>query len=65
MHLMPTLMERQLDARRRPAAAARPWTARGMTFSLHGQTEEILGTSDGPRAGVQLEDGRVCLPIWW
>ena len=55
VHLMPTLMERQLDA------AAGEWLrrdldARGIAFFTDGQTEEILGTSRAE--GVVLADGR-------
>lgn len=55
VHLMPTLMERQLDV----AAAQllqRDLDKRGIAFFTNGQTEEILG---GERAeGVRLADGR-------
>ena len=50
VHLMPTLMERQLDA----AAAAllhRDLDARGIAFFTNGQTEEILG-SDRAEGGA-------------
>jgi nitrite reductase (NADH) large subunit len=55
VHLMPTLMERQLDA----AAGQmlqRDLTARGIAFFTNGQTEEIVGTERAE--GVQLADGR-------
>jgi nitrite reductase (NADH) large subunit len=55
VHLMPTLMERQLDA----AAAAllqRDLAARGIDFHCNAQTEEILG--DNHAQGVVLADGR-------
>ena len=55
VHLMPTLMERQLDA----AAATllhRDLDARGIAFFTDGQTEEILGTDRAE--GVLLADGR-------
>jgi nitrite reductase (NADH) large subunit len=55
VHLMPTLMERQLD----DAAGQRlqrDLERRGIGFFTNGQTEEILG---GERAlGVRLADGR-------
>jgi nitrite reductase (NADH) large subunit len=56
VHLMPTLMERQLDA---PAGdlLQRDLASRGITFFTNGQTEEILGTERAE--GVQLADGRV------
>ncbi len=55
VHLMPTLMERQLDA----AAGEllrRDLDARGIAFFTDGQTEEILGTERAE--GVLLADGR-------
>ncbi len=55
VHLMPTLMERQLDT----AAGAllqRDLEARGILFFTNGQTEEIIGT--GRAEGVVLADGR-------
>jgi nitrite reductase (NADH) large subunit len=55
VHLMPTLMERQLDA----AAAAllrRDLEARGIAVVTNAQTEEILG--DAHADGVLLADGR-------
>ena len=55
VHLMPTLMERQLDA----AAGQllqRDLDRRGIAFFTNGQTEEITGTERAE--GVQLADGR-------
>jgi nitrite reductase (NADH) large subunit len=55
VHLMPTLMERQLDA----AAGQllqRDLDRRGIAFFTNGQTEEILGSERAE--GVQLADGR-------
>jgi nitrite reductase (NADH) large subunit len=55
VHLMPTLMERQLDA----AAGQmlqRDLDARGIAFFTNGQTEEITGKDRAE--GVQLADGR-------
>ena len=55
VHLMPTLMERQLDA----AAGQllqRDLDRRGIAFFTNGQTEEIVGTQHVE--GVQLADGR-------
>jgi nitrite reductase (NADH) large subunit len=55
VHLMPTLMERQLDA----AAGQllqRDLDRRGIAFFTDGQTEEIVGTERAE--GVQLADGR-------
>ncbi len=55
VHLMPTLMERQLDA----AAGQllqRDLDRRGIAFFTDGQTEEITGTDRAE--GVQLADGR-------
>jgi nitrite reductase (NADH) large subunit len=55
VHLMATLMERQLDA---PAGELlqRDLDARGITFFTNGVTEEILGTERAE--GVRLADGR-------
>ncbi|HEY4343324.1 MAG TPA: nitrite reductase large subunit NirB [Parvibaculum sp.] len=55
VHLMPTLMERQLDA---PAAQLlqRDLDRRGIAFFTEGQTEEITGIERVE--GVQLADGR-------
>src|ERR1043166_8643374 len=55
VHLMPTLMERQLDA----AAGQmlqRDLDRRGIAFFTNGQTEELVGTERVE--GVQLADGR-------
>ena len=55
VHLMPTLMERQLDA----AAGQmlqRELDRRGIAFFTDGQTEEITGAEHAE--GVQLADGR-------
>lgn len=55
VHLMPTLMERQLDA----AAGQllqRELDRRGIAFFTNGQTEEIIGTERAE--GVRLADGR-------
>ncbi|MBU6297677.1 MAG: nitrite reductase large subunit NirB [Alphaproteobacteria bacterium] len=55
VHLMPTLMERQLDA----AAGQllqRDLDRRGIAFFTNGQTEEIVGQDHAE--GVQLADGR-------
>ena len=55
VHLMPTLMERQLDT----AAGEllrRDLDARGIAFFTNGQTEEILGADKAE--GVVLADGR-------
>jgi nitrite reductase (NADH) large subunit len=56
IHLMPWLMERQLDA---PAAAMlqASLAARGIRFLLGTQTREILGYGGAVR-GVRLADGR-------
>ena len=56
VHLMPTLMERQLDV----AAGTllhRDLEARGIAFFTNGQTEEILGTERAE--AVVLADGRM------
>jgi nitrite reductase [NAD(P)H] large subunit len=55
VHLMPILMERQLDATA-AGLLQRDLEARGIKFVLNGQTEEILGQDRA--AGVRLADGR-------
>jgi nitrite reductase (NADH) large subunit len=55
VHLMPTLMERQLDATA-GELLQRDLDARGIAFFTNGQTEEILGTDKAE--GVLLADGR-------
>jgi nitrite reductase [NAD(P)H] large subunit len=55
VHLMPTLLERQIDA---PAGQLlqRELDRRGIAFFTNGQTEEILGRERAE--GVRLADGR-------
>ena len=55
VHLMPTLMERQLDATG-AGLLRRDLAARGIDFVTNAQTEEIIG--DEHAAGVRLADGR-------
>ena len=55
VHLMPTLMERQLDATACELLQC-DLDARGIAFFTDGQTEEILGTDKAE--GVLLADGR-------
>jgi nitrite reductase (NADH) large subunit len=55
VHLMSTLMERQLDATA-GELLQRDLDARGIAFFTDGQTEEILGTDKAE--GVLLADGR-------
>lgn len=55
VHLMPTLMERQLD-QAAGELLQRDLDARGIAFFTNGQTEEILGTERAD--GVVLADGR-------
>jgi nitrite reductase (NADH) large subunit len=55
VHLMPTLMERQLD-QAAGELLQRDLDARGIAFFTNGQTEEILGTERAE--GVVLADGR-------
>src|SRR5262245_24822432 len=55
VHLMPTLMERQLDAAS-GQLLQRDLDRRGIAFFTNGQTEEILGADRAE--GVRLADGR-------
>ncbi len=55
VHLMPTLMERQLDAEA-GKLLQKALDERGIAFFTQGETEEIYG--DGRAEGVRLSDGR-------
>ena len=55
VHLMPTLMERQLDETA-GGLLRRDLDSRGIAFFTNGQTEEIYG--EGRVQGVRLADGR-------
>ncbi|HTH15442.1 MAG TPA: nitrite reductase large subunit NirB [Magnetospirillum sp.] len=55
VHLMPTLMERQLDVEA-GHLLQRDLTERGLHFFTSGQTEEIMGTDKAE--GLLLADGR-------
>jgi nitrite reductase (NADH) large subunit len=55
VHLMPTLMERQLDVEA-GGLLQKDLTERGLHFFTSGQTEEIMG--DDRALGVKLTDGR-------
>jgi nitrite reductase (NADH) large subunit len=55
VHLMPTLMERQLDVEA-GRLLQRDLTERGLHFFTSGQTEEIIGSDRAE--GVRLADGR-------
>ncbi len=55
VHLMPTLMERQLDETA-GRLLQRDLTERGIAFFTNGQTEEVTGTQRV--TGVNLADGR-------
>ena len=56
LHLMPSLMERQLDPRAAALLQASLET-RGLAFELAAETSELVG--DGRVRGVRLKDGRV------
>jgi len=56
VHLMPTLMERQLDVEA-GHLLQKDLTERGLHFFTSGQTEEIMGSDHAE--GVRLTDGRV------
>jgi nitrite reductase (NADH) large subunit len=55
VHLMPTLMERQLDVEA-GGLLQKDLTERGLHFFTSGQTEEIMGTERAE--GLKLTDGR-------
>ncbi|KIL97372.1 Nitrite reductase NAD(P)H large subunit [Paramagnetospirillum magnetotacticum MS-1] len=57
VHLMPTLMERQLDVEA-GGLLQKDLTERGLHFFTSGQTEEIMGAEEGCAKGVKLTDGR-------
>ena len=58
VHLMPWLMERQLDAIAAEMLRA-ALAARGIGFRLAAKTEAIVGGEDGRVGGVRLEGGEV------
>jgi nitrite reductase (NADH) large subunit len=55
VHLMPTLMERQLDATA-AGLLQRALEARGIDFVTNAQTEEVIGSDRAE--GIRLADGR-------
>ncbi|SHN19728.1 nitrite reductase large subunit NirB [Roseibium suaedae] len=58
LHLMPTLMERQLD----PAAGyllEAEFVRRGIEVRTKANSHEILGTEDGKVRGIKLDDGTI------
>jgi nitrite reductase (NADH) large subunit len=57
VHIMPTLMERQLDAEAAGLLKG-ALEARGLKFELSAKTEAIVAGDDGRVAGVRLADGR-------
>ncbi len=57
VHLMETLMERQLDATA-GNMLRRSLEERGMTFVMPAKTTELLGDENGRVRAVKLEDGR-------
>lgn len=57
VHLMPWLMERQLD-RAAALLLQHSLEARGMRFLLEAKTEALLGDENGGVCAVQLADGR-------
>ena len=57
VHLMPWLMERQLDRRGRQAAAEVARSERGLKFRLGAQTEALVGGEAGRVAAVRFKDG--------
>ena len=56
VHLMPWLMERQLDSTA-AAMLQHSLERRGLRFVTSAQTEALLGGSDGRVSGVRLRDG--------
>ncbi len=56
VHLMPSLMERQLD-QRAALLLQRSLESRGIEFTLGAKTDEILGQA-GRASAVRLDDGR-------
>ncbi len=57
VHIMPTLMERQLDAQAAGLLQA-SLEARGLVFEMQGKTERLLAGPDGRVAALVLADGR-------
>ena len=61
IHVMPTLMDRQLD-RVAGQLLQKSLEARGLNFVMGGQTQALIGDQDGGKAGrvmaLQFKDGR-------
>jgi len=57
VHLMPWLMERQLDETA-ATLLRRSLEARGLVFEIRAETEAVLAGPDGRVAAVRLKDGR-------
>ncbi|MFB0899721.1 MAG: nitrite reductase large subunit NirB [Polaromonas sp.] len=56
VHVMPTLMERQLDSVA-GKLLQKSLEARGLTFLMGAQTQELTGNAEGRVASVQFKDG--------
>ena len=66
VHLMPTLMERQLDRLGRASAGAETARPRHDRFLPSANTEALEGEGeDGVVTAVRLKDGRASRPISW
>ncbi|MEZ7849074.1 MAG: nitrite reductase large subunit NirB [Polaromonas sp.] len=56
VHVMPTLMERQLDSVA-GKLLQKSLEARGLTFLMGAQTQELTGNAEGRVASIQFKDG--------
>jgi nitrite reductase (NADH) large subunit len=60
VHVMPTLMERQLD-HVAGGLLQKSLEARGLKFKMHAQTQALLGDANGRVQNIQFKDGS-CIP---
>jgi nitrite reductase (NADH) large subunit len=64
VHLMPWLMERQLDDVAGGCCSSRS-KQRGLKFLIGAQTAGLLGNEAGRVRPCSFKDGASCRPTWW
>ncbi len=68
VHVMPTLMERQLDSVAGDMLR-KSLEERGLSFLMGAQTQALIGSEDEGKAGrvkaVRFKDGTEVPPTWW
>jgi nitrite reductase (NADH) large subunit len=64
VHIMPWLMERQLDESA-GRLLQRSLEQRGIRFEIGAQTEALLPDRDGRVMAVRFKDGARSRPTWW